>query len=212
LLAEGLTLAEKAGDEIMGNRLLNSVGWLLAECGDLEPALDFNRLGAESSRQRRDPETIGNAELHLADIHLLCGDLSPASELLEGVHHLARDPKTSEWMGWRYSTHLFASLGELWLARGKPVQADEHAARCLDLAIRTGSRKYVVRGERLRGEIGAVRGQWEEAEEALRRALGAADSREPDRGVEDPPRARASPFGVRAAGARDRLLPLGRER
>jgi hypothetical protein len=32
-----------------------------------------------------------------------------------------QDPATSAWMQWRYSMHLFASLGELWLARGGTV-------------------------------------------------------------------------------------------
>lgn len=43
-------------------------------------------------------------------------------------------------MRWRYSIHLFASLGELALARGDVAQAREHADECLERATRTRSR------------------------------------------------------------------------
>jgi hypothetical protein len=56
---------------------------------------------------------LGNAEINSADALLAKGDLSLASEILHGVHRLVKDPATSEWMRWRYSTHLFASLGKM---------------------------------------------------------------------------------------------------
>jgi tetratricopeptide (TPR) repeat protein len=74
-------------------------------------------------------------------------------------------------MKWRYSMHLFASLGELWLVRGDLVKAQEFADRCLDIATRTNSRKYLVRGQRLRGEIALAQRQWDNAEVWLRQAL-----------------------------------------
>src|SRR5262249_25562746 len=83
------------------------------------------------------------------------------------VHH----PATSDWMKWRYSVHLFSSLGELWLARGEPAKAGEFAAQCLEIATRTNSRKYVVKGWRLLGEIALTRRQWDGAEGWLRQAL-----------------------------------------
>jgi tetratricopeptide (TPR) repeat protein len=168
---EGLVLSEKVGDEVLRHRLLNSFGWLLIECGDLERAIDLNRRGAEGARKRDDHETIANAELNLGDIFLMQGDFMLAQEFLDGVYRLAHHPATSEWMKWRYSMHLFASLGELWLARGEPAKAWEFAAQCLEIATRTNSRKYVVKGWRLRGEIALTRRQWDEAEGWLRQAL-----------------------------------------
>jgi hypothetical protein len=73
------------------------------------------------------------------------GDLALAQELLDGVYRLVHDPATSEWMKWRYSMHLFASLGDFWLVRGDRAKAQEFAAQCLDIATHTNSRKYVVR-------------------------------------------------------------------
>jgi tetratricopeptide (TPR) repeat protein len=170
-MKEGLALAAKLGEEINCHRLLNSLGWLHIECGDLETALDLNRQGAEGARKRGDPETIANAEINLGDIFLARGDLVLAHEFLESVHRLAKDPSTSEWMKWRYSTHLFASLGELWLARGDYAKATEFCDHCLDIATRTQSRKNLVKGWRLKGEIALAQRQWDEAGSALGQAL-----------------------------------------
>jgi tetratricopeptide (TPR) repeat protein len=74
-------------------------------------------------------------------------------------------------MKWRYSTHLFASLGELCLAKGDAAKAWEFAAQSLEIATRTNSRKYLVKGYRLKGEIALARRQWDEAEGALCEAL-----------------------------------------
>ena len=158
------------GNEIYHHRLLNSLGWLLMECGDLERALDLNRQGAEWARKRGDPETIANAELNLGDIFLAQGDLALAQEFLDGVYYLAHDPETSDWMRWRYSMHLFASLGDLWLARGEPAKAQKYADQCLDIATRTNSRKYVVRANGSGGRLPSPSGEWDEAEVALRQA------------------------------------------
>jgi class 3 adenylate cyclase/tetratricopeptide (TPR) repeat protein len=176
MFEEGLVLSEKVGDEVWHQRLLNSLGWLHSELGSLDRAFDHNRRSAEGARKRGDHEVIANAELNLGDIFLAKGDLAQAQEFLEGVHCLVNDPATSEWSRWRYSIHLFASLGELWLARGDVARAGAFAEQCLELATRTNSRKYLVRGGRLTGEIALARRQWNEAEEALRQTLSIAEA------------------------------------
>ena len=173
---EGLALSEKVGDEVNRHRLLNSLGWLYIEIGDLERAIDLNRKGAEGARKRGDSETIANPEINLGDVFLIKGDLVLAQELLEGVYKLAKDPATSDWMKWRYSTHLFASLGDLWLARGDSAKAREFCDHSLDIAARTNSKKNLVKGWRLRGEIALARRQWNETENALRQALSIAQA------------------------------------
>jgi tetratricopeptide (TPR) repeat protein len=173
---EGLALSEKVGDEVQRHRMLNCLGWLHMECGDLDRAIDFNRRGAEGARKRADPETIANPEINLGDIFLARGDLALAHEFLDGVHRLVKNPATSEWMKWRYSTHLFASLGDLWLARGDYTKAAEFAGQCLDIARRTHSKKNLVKGLRLRGEIAMARRQWDDAEATLLEAVTIAET------------------------------------
>ncbi|MBI4272151.1 MAG: AAA family ATPase [Candidatus Rokubacteria bacterium] len=175
VLDEGLALAERVGDENYTPRYLNSLGWLHMECGSLDRARELNRRAAEGGRKRGDHESFANAELNLGDIALLTGDLALAREYLEGVHRLVEDPATSQWMRWRYSIHLFASLADLALARGDLSRAREHADACLERATRTRSRKYLAKGWRLRGEIARARRTWADAEHALREALTLAE-------------------------------------
>src|SRR5262249_55201037 len=54
---------------------------------------------------------------------------------------------------------------------GELAKAQEYADHCLEIATRTRSRKYEVRGKRLRGEIALAQRQWQEAEAWLRQAL-----------------------------------------
>ena len=134
---EGLALAEKLGSGFFHNRFLNSLGWIHAECGDLERAIQLNERGLGLSRERGDPETIANCELNLGDVFGAKGDIALSRELFAGVHDLVRRPSTSDWMKWRYSQHLFAGLGEAWLASDDRAMAEDFCDLCLDLATRT---------------------------------------------------------------------------
>jgi transcriptional regulator with AAA-type ATPase domain/tetratricopeptide (TPR) repeat protein len=168
---EGLALAERVGDEAIHHRLLNCLGWLYAELGDLDYAEELNTTSAQIGRRRRDPGTQPNAELNLADIVRARGDLPLAQEIYDGVYRYWKDPATSQWMRFRYSIRMFASMGELALARGDLAAARTHSAECLDLATRTGSRKNLVKGWRLAGELARAQRDWDRAEQHLRTAL-----------------------------------------
>ena len=84
------------------------------------------------------------------------------------------DPRISAWQKWRYSMHLFAGLGELWLALEDSARAADFADRCHRQAEASASRKYLAWAWRLRGEIAVARRQWDEAERAHGQALAAA--------------------------------------
>lgn len=173
-LQEGLAFTEKVGDEILHQRMLNTSAWLHLELGDTDRAIELNTRCLEGARKRGDPETTANAEINLAEDFIVKGDLTMAGVILDGVHRMVDDPAVSEWMKWRYSTHLFAALGELWLARGDWDRARQFGDRCLEVATRTNSRKYRARGWRLQGEQATARRQWDDAEAALRMALSTA--------------------------------------
>jgi tetratricopeptide (TPR) repeat protein len=79
-------------------------------------------------------------------------------------------------MRWRYSMHLFASLADLWLVRGDLDKAHACVEQGLELATRTHSQKYVIKGWRLKGDIALRCRQWEEAAHWLRRALALAQT------------------------------------
>jgi two-component system, NtrC family, response regulator AtoC len=173
---EGLELSEKVGDEVIHHRLLNCLGWLHYELGDLDRAAALNVQSADGGRRRNDPGTLPNAELNLGDILLARGDLPAAREMLERVDRFARDPATSAWMRFRYSIRLCASLGELALARGDLDEARAQAERCLELARRTNARKNLVKGWRLTGEVATAARRWSDAEQALGEARTIAEA------------------------------------
>ena len=152
LLTEGLALTEKVGDENFVRAISTHLaGSILSAVTDRAVAL--NHQAAEGGQKRGDPEMIANAELNLGDIVLQQGDLVLAREYFDKVYRLTHDPTTSDWMKWRYSLHLFASLGDFWLARGDLHRAQESVAQCLQQATRTHARKYLAE------ELGGSRGK-----------------------------------------------------
>jgi tetratricopeptide (TPR) repeat protein len=74
-------------------------------------------------------------------------------------------------MKWRYAQHLYHSLGELWLTRGDAGQALRYAEACLELAVSTTSRKNLVKGWRLQGQVYCRQRRLPEAQAALQQAL-----------------------------------------
>jgi tetratricopeptide (TPR) repeat protein len=74
-------------------------------------------------------------------------------------------------MLYRYTNRLWASLGELALARGDLDAARARAHQCLEAATRSGARKNVVKGRRLSGQIAMAARRWDEAHTALNEAL-----------------------------------------
>ena len=177
LLTEGLTLAEKIGDEAFFPRYLNGLGWLHIECENLEQGIEFNNRCTEITRRRHhavNVEMTSFAEVNVGDALLANGDLQQAHEVLDSVHRTVKNPATHEWMKWRYSTHLFASLGRFWLSRGDPRRAQEFAHQCLKIAVPTGSRKYMIGAWLLLGDAALAQGDREDAEKWLRRALKSA--------------------------------------
>ena len=125
LFRETLALAEKVGDEAIHHRTLNCLGWLYAEVGNLDRAIEFNQRSSRVGLRRKDPGAFPNAELNLGENFLAREDLVLAGEAFEKIHRYALAPDTSRWMRYRYSIRLYAGLAELWLRRGKPDRGGE---------------------------------------------------------------------------------------
>jgi transcriptional regulator with AAA-type ATPase domain/tetratricopeptide (TPR) repeat protein len=161
---EGLSLAERVGDEAIHHRLLNCLGWLYADLGDMDEAERLNAISAQIGRRRTDPGTQPNAELNLADIYRARGDFARARDQYDAVYKYWKNPSASQWMRFRYSIRMFAGMGELAVAQGDLSAARSHNAECLELATRTGSRKNLVKAWRLAGEIARLERDWDGAE------------------------------------------------
>jgi tetratricopeptide (TPR) repeat protein len=177
---EGLTLAEKVGDDAFIPRFLNTLGWLHLDCGDFARGVELSersyeitgrssRAGHATGAERR--AFIRNNE---ADALMAQGDLSGAAEALEETHYIVQHPPPSRWMTWRYTIHCYASLGQLALLRGDLERAHRLADQSLENAVPTRSRKYESWAWRIKGESATARRAWGEAEHALGRALAIA--------------------------------------
>ena len=163
-------LAERIGDEVIHySRLLNCLGWLHLELGDLVSSCRAEQpkrgdCGTWAARpclsKRRDPD--------LGNIYLAKGEIARAGDLLDEAYRFWESPSTNPWMQGRYSMRLFDSLGRLCLARGELGRAGEFADRSLERAMATNSRKSVVKAWRPRGEVALANGELDAAESRAR--------------------------------------------
>ncbi|MGH7340076.1 MAG: hypothetical protein ACREKH_06270, partial [Candidatus Rokuibacteriota bacterium] len=75
-----------------------------------------------------------------------------------------------------YATHCYASLGQLALLRGDADRARRFADQSLELGTPTSSRPFESWAWRIKGESATRRRAWEEAQDALGRAVEIAES------------------------------------
>lgn len=175
-LQEVRKMSERTGDKFVNCRVLNTLGWVYGELYNLKSGIRYNQEGVELSYPLDNPEIIRNAEINLGDYYLLLGDMEQAQHYLEKVYRDSqqRGKWGEEWMKWRYLQHCCHSLGELWLTKGEPEKALRFAEECLQLAEPTESRKNIVKGWRLRGQVYYMQGRLAEAEAVLQKALALA--------------------------------------
>lgn len=175
VLHEGLELCERTGELLCRARLLNTIGWVHGELGDVDGARHFNERSIVTIAPvgLPDREIEANARLNLADLALAHGELDETAVHLGALERTVRDPTPPEvWMLWRYGQRWRCASGELLLARGDdPERALGLAEECLAIAARTDSPKYAVRGGRLRGQALAAIGADEAAAASLEEAL-----------------------------------------
>jgi tetratricopeptide (TPR) repeat protein len=174
VLKDVLATCERTGEALFQTRALNTMGWVYAELQDHQRAMEWNTRGVEAAVEApfSDAERESNARLNLGDNLLALGRSDEAEEQFQRVEQVVRNPRPQDrWMLWRYSQHLFHSYGELWLARGDYDKALAYADECLALAEPSDSRKNMVKGRRLRGQVFLAQGELAEAERELVTAL-----------------------------------------
>jgi len=176
LLTEGMSVAERVGDEAVHHRLLNCLGWLFAELGDLDESEALNARSAQIGRRRSDPGTSPNAELNLGEVFTARGELARAQDRFDTIFRYYKDPSSSLWMRFRYSIRMFAGMGELAVAQGDFSAARAYSAECLELATRAAARKNLVKARRLAGKIAHADHDWDAAEGHFRKSRDLAAS------------------------------------
>jgi DNA-binding winged helix-turn-helix (wHTH) protein/tetratricopeptide (TPR) repeat protein len=168
-LEEALELAKRNNNAVALSRVPNGCGWVWREIGDLGKAIEFNDGSVEFSRRFKAAEAESNALINLVYDYLLVGEPGKAAGALERVHSLY---ERERWNRWRfYEIRHQAAEAELRLVEGKLDRAGEHARVLLDNAGKYGVPKYIATARRLLGEIAALNGDHNTAEDELTRSL-----------------------------------------
>jgi predicted ATPase/DNA-binding SARP family transcriptional activator len=203
-VAQSGAMARKAGIATAPAELLNTEGWVHQEIYDLHTSLRLNAEGAKVAQDLGEIESEANALVNLGVDHLWLGDLDQADRCF--VEAWALLDRQFGGYRWRWKTRLLAAWGELYLARGDAMEALGYADRCLKLAVRTSSRKNLVKGWRLRGEALADLGRLDEAADELGQAVVAAEE------IGNPPLIWKSHFSLgQVLEHQGRSLEAGRE-
>ena len=171
-----LELSAQAGEKRIRCRVLNTIGWLYGDLHSWDLAFEYDQLAVEESRAYGEPEMIRNSELNLADHRLARAEIEDAARILEQVERDCETPGTwgGEWMKWRYTQHLHASLGEVRLAQGRVDEAISHADRCIRAAEEKESPRNIVKGLRVRARARLAQGDVDAAALDIERALSVA--------------------------------------
>jgi tetratricopeptide (TPR) repeat protein len=164
-----LDMARRNNNALALSRIPNGIGWVWREMGDIGKAIEFNEGCVEFARRTKAAEGEANGLINLVYDYLHAGQFGKCEEALEGILPLY---DRERWNRWRfYGIRHNAAQAEYWLARKKLDRAEEHARALLANAEQTSVAKYVAIARRLLGEIAAVNGDPNAAEEELTRSL-----------------------------------------
>jgi tetratricopeptide (TPR) repeat protein len=121
-LQRGYEFCDRIGDRAWKSRMLNTLGWCLAEVGHHERAREMNQRASVLAHEIGDPEIISNSEINLALNALALGDPGRADAHLAPIEEtLSHDG--DPWMRWRYRLHVADARARLHLAAGEPARA-----------------------------------------------------------------------------------------
>jgi DNA-binding NtrC family response regulator/tetratricopeptide (TPR) repeat protein len=169
-LEDALGFCERIGDRAWRGRLLNTLGWCLAEIGDVERARESNERAVVVAGEIEDAEILANAKINLAGNHLALGDTARAADEVAPVEERLAQPG-DPWTRWRYGMHTSDVRGRIELARGAPERARQLAEEELQRAERHSAPKVVARARCLHGTASMMLERWDEAQESLELAV-----------------------------------------
>jgi DNA-binding NtrC family response regulator/tetratricopeptide (TPR) repeat protein len=173
-LTEAADVCDRLGDRAWKSRLLNTLGWCMAEIGNHRRARDFNERAAAIARELGDPEIVGNSETNLALNHLALGEMDRALGYLEPMRAglaAGGDP----WMRWRYSLHILDACGRVAMAERSYEQTVAFADRQIEDAHRHRAPKVEARAQILRADALLAMDRRDDARAAAETAIQLAE-------------------------------------
>ena len=167
LLRSELEIARADGYEFWVPILLNAIGWLYGEIGELDAALSHAEEASEDT-VGQNIEIRVESLLHMATACSRLGHSDRAARLLGDADKLMKQGIPFEWL-WRIALGIVAA--EHALTFGVPDVASDHAREAAELARRSGVWKQVAIAERLLADAAAADGDWAQAGAHVQEAL-----------------------------------------
>jgi len=172
-LKSALEHLEVGDDRFWRPRLLNTLGWVHAEAGDIHQALSLNRQSLEEALRIGDPETIHNAQVNVGENYLDLDRLTKAEEVLLKTWEEVKQVGIS-YTRWRYKTRLLIALGRLYQGLAQRDKALYFARKALGLATKSHAKKHQALALLLRARL-IARTRPRASREHLDRALSLAE-------------------------------------
>jgi class 3 adenylate cyclase/tetratricopeptide (TPR) repeat protein len=178
ILEEGREFGMKSGERYNTPKLTNSLGWAYHELCHFDKAIEFNKLALDSIQELLGPGTSNVFEIesqtriNLGENYLMTGNLQKAQEYLELVYENTKKPEYY-FIRLRWKPRCLLGLGELWIQAGDTDKAESFLSELIEhqWTDKFPYKKYQVRAWRLRSDILSARGQLEDAEAEMHRAL-----------------------------------------
>jgi ATP/maltotriose-dependent transcriptional regulator MalT/DNA-binding SARP family transcriptional activator len=174
-LQTGLDHAEESGEGHYLAKLLNTLGFLYQELGDVESALHWDKQALEASRRAgidRNWEAECYTLLNLASDDLLAGRVQAAAAYRQEVESILDRAQMSRY---RVLNRYHLVCAELALAQGDADAALQSAAEAASLAQNKGMTKNVAKSKLLAGQTLLRLGRLHEAAQDLEQAAALAD-------------------------------------
>ena len=178
VVQSGITYAEEVGDQHNLVKLLNTMGWLHYEIGDLDSALRWDLRARDAAGYQSDAragEALRYTLLNLATDELAAGHLQQAERYLAEFERMLDD---IEYARFRYLNRYQLVRAEVALAQGGLNAARGWAQEAAALATAKGMRKNLVKSQLLIGRTLLVLGRSREAVELLHTVVERADALE----------------------------------
>lgn len=154
-------------------RAPNLIGGLHLEVFDLDEALQRNLEGDELAQRLSPwPEPRGHALVKAGLAYFYRGEYGQAEACYQRALPLLEE---DTWLRWRWHMPLLWGRGVLALAQGQHDDAWTYATQSLELADQTGSRKHLIRAQRLQGDILATTDRLDEAAQTLAASIRLAE-------------------------------------
>jgi tetratricopeptide (TPR) repeat protein len=167
-LNEAMDLSRRNADRNQSPKIMNAVGWIYREMGDLDSALEYDTEAVRISRQHTVLEAEINSVINVGYDRTLKGHSErQLSEFHEAEALLQRD----DWLRWRFNLRLLAGKSEYLLSHADLAGSEQCARDLLENATQYGANKYIALARKQLAEIACKRGDHVVAIDHLNTAL-----------------------------------------